>query len=348
MRSQRGYHSYRGRRNVGKVALVVLLVLILVLAGAYLFLQDHIVYESDGSIHVDLPFFQREEPSADLAGEEDVPPVEILHGEEGGQASEPLIAQSLSAADLCDTAADALLTLEADCNGVVVEVKEDNGFFHYTTEHARQGATAEDAVGRSRLQDALAAAEAEGLRTIARMNCFHDSFFAYSNMAGAGICQSSGYIWYDNRSSYWIDPSKEAAQEYLYAVAEECVAMGFDELLLTEFTYPTEGNLSQIDYSEMTTTKEEALSAFLTGLRETVGDGTAISIELTEELILAGSDETAGLVLSELIPLVDHIYVAAEDEQAVLAAVEAAGAEQAEDLIVWERPDRYVSASAEE
>ena len=347
MRSQRGYHSYRGRRNAGKVLLVILLALVLAAAVAYLYLQDHIVYESDGSIHVDLPFFKDGGAASDQTGEEgDVPPVEILPGDEEGGESEPLRAQVLSAAALCGAETDEMVAMGEKYTGVAVEAKGDNGFFYYTTEQARQGATAEEAVSQSRLEEALTEAEAAGLRTIARLSCFHDSFFAYSNMAGAGICQSSGYIWYDNHSSYWIDPSKEAARAYLYAVAEECVAMGFDELLLTEFTYPTAGNLGKIDYSGMTVTKEEALSAFLTELRETVGGETAISVELTEELILAGSDETAGLNLEQLIPLVDHIYVAAEEEQAVLAAVEAAGASEPEKLIVWEREDGYVSAAA--
>ena len=57
-------------------------------------------------------------------------------------------------------------------------------------------------------------------------------------MESAGICQSSGYIWYDNLSYYWLDPAKEQARDYIVDLALECARLGFDELLLEEVTYP--------------------------------------------------------------------------------------------------------------
>ena len=35
-------------------------------------------------------------------------------------------------------------------------------------------------------------------------------------------------------SYFWLDPDKEAAREYVIALALECAQMGFDELLLEE------------------------------------------------------------------------------------------------------------------
>ena len=342
MGMRRGYRSYHGRRSTGKILLAVALVLVLLAAAGYLAIQNFIVYESDGSIRVELPFFHAAENGGE-AEEDDLPPVEILPGdqEQGGEAAEPLRAGIVSAARLCGSGTTVLQTLaEEDCGAVVVEMKGDNGFFYYTSDLAKRGATADSAVSQTRMAAVLA--EAEELQAIARISCFHDSFYAFSDMAGAGICQSSGYIWYDNQSSYWLEPSKQAARDYLYAVAGECVAMGFDQILLSGFTYPTEGNLSQIDYSHMTVSKEDALCSFLTGLRETVGEEIPLSVELSEAVVLAGRDETAGLDLARILPLVDRIYVAAADEQAVLDAVVAAGG--AESQVVFIRDELCVSA----
>ena len=67
----RGYNSYHGRRSLWKVLLVVLLVLVLTAAGAFLLLQDYIIYESDGSIRLELPMFR---PDAETpAGDKDLP-----------------------------------------------------------------------------------------------------------------------------------------------------------------------------------------------------------------------------------------------------------------------------------
>ena len=94
----------------------------------------------------------------------------------------------------------------------------------------------------------------------------------------------------------------------------------------------------------MTVSKEDALCSFLTGLREKVGEEIPLSVELSEAVVLAGRDETAGLDLARILPLVDRIYVAAEDEQAVLDAVTAAGG--AESQVVFIRDDLCVSAGS--
>jgi len=160
-------------------------------------------------------------------------------------------------------------------------------------------------------------------------------------MAGSGICQASGYIWYDNLSSYWIDPSKEAARAYLIAVASECVEMGFDELILTEFGYPTKGNLSQIDYSGLGMSKEDALELFLSELRESVGEEIVISVEVSEETVLAGGDSAAGIDLARLAVSVDRICVAASDRAAV---EEAFSALDSSAELVWKEGETYLFA----
>jgi len=347
----RGYSSYHGRRSGSKVVMVVILLAVFLLAAGYLVLQNFVVYESDGSIRLDLPFFEKDDtPAGDELPE--IPPVEILPGDEGGEEEAPpqitaeaIRAQRIAAAQFCRAPEELLgAAAENDCSSIVVPVKGDNGIFFYTSPLAKTKATDAQAVSQTLLQTTL---EQTQLRKIAQLSCFHDSFFAFSDMAGAGICQSSGYIWYDNHSSYWLDASKSAAREYLCAVAKECAAMGFDELLLTEFGYPTEGRLSQIDYSGMTMTKEAALELFLTELRAAVGDEIAISVVLSEEAILAGGDETAGIALSAILPLVDRIYVSAADRSGVLAALESAGAADAAAITVWMEGDVFTSAFLE-
>ena len=59
----KGYRQYRGRGrgNGGKIFLVIVLVLILLSALAYLLTRQYIVYDSDGSAHLELPFGKQEE-----------------------------------------------------------------------------------------------------------------------------------------------------------------------------------------------------------------------------------------------------------------------------------------------
>lgn len=56
----KGYHRYRGRNTRGKVALVVVLVLILLAAVAYLLTQEYVVYDDEGKAHLELPWSRKE------------------------------------------------------------------------------------------------------------------------------------------------------------------------------------------------------------------------------------------------------------------------------------------------
>ena len=107
MANNRGYHSYHGRTSGKKIALIVVMILLLVVSAGYLLLQDYIIYESDGSITLDLPFFRGSEEGENDDGENI--PIEILPGgdeDDPDGGSEPEVEQhmageTLSAVSLC-------------------------------------------------------------------------------------------------------------------------------------------------------------------------------------------------------------------------------------------------------
>ena len=52
----RGYNSYRGRTSAGRIVLIVVLVLVLLGAVGYLVVQNYLVYDEAGQVHLELPF----------------------------------------------------------------------------------------------------------------------------------------------------------------------------------------------------------------------------------------------------------------------------------------------------
>lgn len=60
----KGYSSYHGRVSPGKIALIVVLVLILLGAIAYLVVQNYLVYDESGQVHLELPFSRRRTTTA--------------------------------------------------------------------------------------------------------------------------------------------------------------------------------------------------------------------------------------------------------------------------------------------
>lgn len=314
MRNRMGYNSYHGRTSRKKIALAVVLAVLLAGSAAYLFLQDRIVYRSDGSIALDLPFFRGEEDAPPEEGE--TLPVEILPEEDDGALS-PLHAREAAAADLTAEAIGALRSEGYD--GVVVEMKGFNGMYAYASAYATNQALEADAVSPAAVREAL---EGRGdFTAVARVDCFHDSFHAFSDMAGAGICQPNGYIWYDELRSHWLDPAKEGTAAYLGDVLRECVEMGFDEILLAGFTYPTGGNQDQIDESVRSADKTAALADCFAALRQAVGEDVTLSLELSQEQLLAGRDDVSGLDPAVLLPLADRVYVTGLTDRAAAEAV---------------------------
>ena len=321
----RGYQNYHGKRSGRRLLLVALLVLVVLLCAGYLVLQNYIVYESDGSVTLDLPFLQRDAAPSDLPGDEgEELPIEIIRpqGDSPHQAQEapagtegPFSVAEEALYDLCRAEDPGPAP---GCQGLVAEVKGENGTFYYQSDWAVEGAADTRAVSRSSVAERLSGARE--WNAVAAIHCLRDDFYPMADMEGAGICQSTGYIWFGVDNAHYLDPSKPGARAYLCGVAEECRDMGFDEVLLRGLGYPTRGNLNKIDYSAMELSKEEALEALLRDLREALGEGALLSVELTAQQVLSGGDSGAGIDLARVLPLVDRLYIAGQGDRAELEA----------------------------
>ena len=321
----RGYQNYHGKRGGKRIVLVVLLLLVLLLATAFLVLQDYIVYDSNGNITLALPFLQREDATPQDVGTEGEVPVEIVQPENTSTAQGTNTAFSVREQALYDLWEDTDPGPGADAQGLVTEVKGGTGTFYYQSSMAVEGALDDRAVSQASVAELLAGER--NWSAVAAIHCFRDDYYAMSDMEGAGICQSTGYIWFGVNNAHWLEPSKSGTRAYLCAVAAECRTMGFDEVLLRSFGYPTRGNLDKIDYSGMQMSKEESLEVFLRDMRERLGEDVLLSVELTAEDVLAGHNSVSGVDVARIAPLVDRIYVTGSQDRAALetALEEAAG-----------------------
>lgn len=334
MSGAKGYSSYRGRGGIWKIFLAVLLILVILAALSILYLQQHLVYDENGRPRVDLPWKDEEDqhqssggPLQEEDGEDDDVPL-IVQEPEPPPAS---VTRSLSAAPLTMTAwLEWLEWLDGaqneDTAAIAVTLKETDGQLYFDA----SGAASRSVKTESSTADALAALTAtaglQDLHTIARFSCLHDTIAANSNVRAMGLRNTGGYIFYDGNNTQWLDPSKEAARAYLCELARQVAELGFDEILLTDLSYPTEGKIDKINYNG-DTPLEENLALLLTDLKDTLSPyGITLSLELPETVITAGADEVSGQTLSCLAPLVDKIYAATEPERVedLTAAVTAA------------------------
>lgn len=290
----KGYHSYHGRSSVGKIALCVVLAAIIVAAVVYLVVQNYVVYDDEGNAHMELPHYYQKEEKEETIAPEDVN-LEILEPE----IKRPALGE-LHAAELpvgCLKWKPEYTAAKATEEAVVVDVKQKNGALTYTsTVSGAPYVEAEPSL--TNLKTLLDS----GKYSVGRIACFCDSLYDANNKDVA-LYRESGLRWYDGTGYAWLDPASPAVQEYLAALVQECVDLGFDEILLDYFSYPTNGdwvNLPAIADDD----KTQVLADFAEVLRKSLPETVALSTVVRSEV-------SADFGLSEqwLLETFDRVYV---------------------------------------
>ena len=310
------YQSYRGRVPFKRKLAVAAMVLILLLCGSYLAVSQYVEFESGGGKNFRLPWISEELAGNSSTDRED-PEISLIINEPKDLLDE-MHAVEISAETLRLRRDEGEWWTEEGFNAVSVRLKERDGMLRYAFESAPAELIHPNAISRTELELLLNA----DVYTVAKISCFSDSAAAAIDMTGKGLCQPNGYIWYDNANSHWLDPGKEAAREYLVALCEELVELGFDEVLLENVCYPTSGKLHKS--APVEADREKTIQKFLTDVAKTFdGDHVRLSLALREEVLLAGGNETAGLALQENLKDVLRVYVQTQDPAGAEAALRA-------------------------
>ena len=309
MAYSRGYNSYRGRTPKWRIALMALLVVVILAAVAVMALSHFIVYDEEGTPQMELPW--QEEPAVEPAEEISEPPLDLTIEEpvkprvlRGFCTPVPLTRESWS--DSNDRAKESF-----DCNAAAVTLKDAAGNVYFNSTTALPGTVQLQEETDAALAEVVAYCQSTEGHSIARLSCFHDPKAANRDVENMGLKNTGGYIFYDGNNSQWLDPAKPSAREYLCGLAKEAAELGFDEILLTDVSYPTVGKLNKIDYGEGE--KGGHLADFLEEMRAALAPyGVMLSIEVPKAVISQGADENAGLLLADIAPKVDRIYAPAD------------------------------------
>lgn len=313
MPPSKGYRNYRGRTSKGKVVLAVLLVLIILAALSVLAMQRYVVYDENGTPFLRLPEKEPEEEPLEEPPPEEGIVLDVIIPE---PEEPPVKAFSLPVGALTLAAWEAAREeAGSEYGGVAVTLKDQEGNVYYDSVSAVRKAVKTEADTMETLE---ALTGEEGLYTVARFSCLLDPRASRTDVKGMGLLNTGGYIFYDGNYTAWMDPGKEAAREYLCALVREIAELGFDEILLTDVSYPTEGKIDKINY-DTDVPIEENIVLLLEDLYAALEPyQVALSIELPEAVIMEGADQTAGLRMDRIVTAVDRIYAVTEPERAEL------------------------------
>jgi len=332
----KGYRSYRGRPRRRSVfpLLAVILILIAAILFLYFGLQDYIVFSSDGLRFLN-PFEKekaQKSPSPSPVDEPDLiiatPEVSTSPTPEPAPTPEQsLILKAVFIPDISDSVSVAgaiQLAEKGVINTVVIDMKHDDGTLAYTSSdsHAiKSGANPESDVSLqviSQLKEA-------GLHLVARMSAFKDNLVP-RKIQSASVKVKSGVIWLDRDYHGWLNPYIEEARDYVVNIANELADLGFDEILLDNFCYPTLGRPHLLYYGEFENVpKTDTLNSFAADLSSQLAEkDVALSILVDPNAILNGPNTASGQDPETLYNTVDRLFTNIGTDPETSAAIHAA------------------------
>jgi hypothetical protein len=235
--------TYRTRRRLSgffRVLVIGLAVFAVCWSLWFLWLARYVVYTADGAVlRLDQPYTYQD-------GEVAVPPeieTVAIHYNEGSDkvntSSElgQIYGYYATTSMLLDSVEDvdnAVQKLPVG-SAVMLDLKSIYGNFYYNT--GISGAPVADQIDSAAIDRLIRNLVASDYYLIARVPAFRDRAYGLAN-PNYGLPTSGGYLWDDDQSCYWLDPTSNGTLNYLINIATELRNLGFDEVVFTEFRFP--------------------------------------------------------------------------------------------------------------
>ena len=211
-----------------------------------------------------------------------------------------------------DQLADAQ-TLADGYDGVILPMKTADGALGYVSAlplAADAGASSGDP-DRNEVLRALN--DTPGLYTVAQVSCLRDSALVREE-PGLSLHRVSGSPWLDESRQGWLDPAQPQVQSYLIGLCRELAQLGFDEILLTDCGFPTQGDLDSLRAVEE---KEETLETFCRQLQGALAD-TPVTLSVMGQRDSVTADPVSGQTTA-LLATFGRVWTQAEDQEAPAA-----------------------------
>lgn len=318
------YRRYKGKPHGRSFFPVFIAVLILVASIVILFmvLQDSIVFTSDG-IRLENPFGSAK-PSASPSIAPSQEPDLVIVTPSSTPTPTPTPTQTQPSAPASDLTVKAIyipdpndqvaiagaiqLADKGTINTVVLNMKPDDGTLSYISS-SKYALDSGANPKQSSIAKTISDLKDSGLHLIARMSAFKDNIVPRKNQT-TSVKVKSGVIWLDRDYHGWLNPYKSETQDYIIDISTELADMGFDEILLDNFTFPTIGRPQLIHYGEYEeTSKIDTLNYFAEILADKLSSKDSIlAITVSSSSIINGADTATGQDPATLYTKVNRLF----------------------------------------
>jgi hypothetical protein len=194
-----------------------------------------------------------------------------------------------------------------ELNAVVIDIKDYSGLILYDSDVALVN---ELGVEDDRIGDVSALIEklqSHDIYVIARQTIFQDPILAEKKPEWA-IHAKYGGLWRDHKGLAWVDPTEQAVWEYNVDIAKEAIVLGFDEINFDYVRFPSDGNLSQVVYTNGGRARTEVMGEFFAFLDEELSSEPAwISIDMFGFVMERHDGMSIGQRLEDAVDHLDYI-----------------------------------------
>jgi hypothetical protein len=197
----------------------------------------------------------------------------------------------------------------AGINAAVLHVKDPHGRIRWVSgneQAAEIGAVASNGL----VERTLRQLRAQNFWTIAKLDVFVDHQLVTKRPDMGIIDIQSGDPWSDKKGLYWANPYNQQVWEYNIALCKELVRLGFDEIQFDYIRFPSDGNLSAIEYPLNTGkyNKTECIAKFLELAHAKLKPmGVTISVDVFGMVAWKTQDFGVGQLVETIAPHVDVI-----------------------------------------
>jgi len=157
---------------------------------------------------------------------------------------------------------------ETEINAVVIDVKDFSGRIYLNTqnEELNKYGALKTSIKMDQIIERL---HQNNVYVIARIAVFEDPILSLENKDVA-LKDKQGNLWRTYAGALWVDPNSKEVWDYNILVAKEASKIGFDEINFDYIRFPSDGALSNIDYSSHTKTKREVMIDFYSYLSKSL------------------------------------------------------------------------------
>lgn len=195
----------------------------------------------------------------------------------------------------------------AGLNMAVLHAKEPNGRLSWKSNNETaldMGAPA----SHGSLEKAIHMLEQEGIWTVAKLDVFQDCLLSIHHPEMGVLDSRTGELWSDKKGLHWANPYDRRVWEYTIELCRELIAIGIDEIQFDYVRFPSDGDLSAIEYPVTleNTLQEECIGRFLAYANSELKPlGTVLSVDIFGLTAWKTENFGVGQVLDQIAPHVD-------------------------------------------